>query len=1325
MLIRRPVSNRKTVISALIRIRDSLSNRLIGKVNAMSNKLRSFIVVLVSIVVVMSALPMNALRVNADSFILIYDGNGGTYTNEYGTFGTSTKSPDDNGDVTVEDNSKVGFSRDGYAFAGWNEKPDGDGETYTNGTTFNLPELGADKKIYAQWAETRTITFDANYPEDANNRDGSMPAQTFVVDQSANLNANQFSCKEYSFAGWNTDKDGNGTPVADGATYEFNAGDPDIILYAQWTPKNPRTITFYPNPPTTEATVNGTMDKIEDYQGNIVTLTANAYTCNGYIFRGWNTNSDGTSGVDYSNGASVLLTDSDIDLYAKWEEGWVVSFDSNGGSETLDPVTVAKDSSYTVPDSKSITREGYRLTGWTINTADGTFVSAGSDIPSVTSDMTLYAQWQEIYTITYDANGGTGSLPDQTFDVGSQNKVTVADPGTAITYPGYDFLGWKNDAGKDYTPNTEFTPEGNITLYAQWGRIITLHANDGTDTTYLLKIPVGATNICSIADTSFTAPDGKEFFGWTTSATSEELFITIDYAECASIDITSDKDKNAKDLYAQWAVPVTITFNANDSEYIGTASGLMPTDFKIGAGIYSKLPDNVYELYGYSFNSWIIKDSNLSDKVSISSPDNGITVYITIDEGSVPSDKTIPLYATWSEEWFSVTIKDWDGTVLMDNVLVPYGTIPSCSKPTRPDTVEHTYIFAGWYNIITQELFEELPAVSGSDTYVATYEELNRPYNVTASVSPSDAGTISVNGSNRYNETAAFTVEPAVGYHVVSWTNNDDDAGTAATAYDFVVSGDHNVVVYLEKDRHTVNVSSSGGGEVVYNGPDNPVYGTIVNVVATPMEGYHFVKWVDQDGNQVRTDAAIEFTVTDDYSYKAIFELNQYNISVTAGEHGSVSGSDKYTHFDTCEIVATADKGYHFTGWYEDGKFVSEKASYSFTVEGIRNFEARFEINVYTVTYKNDDGTVLQESELEWGSTASYNHIAKPTKKPTAQYTYTFAGWDNKETLVTKDITYTATYTSTINKYKITFANEDGTVLQTSEVEYGKFPVYDKSAPTKSATVEETFTFAGWDKEIAKVTGDTTYTATYTSKPITKDSINYKYFTVAFVSNGGSEVVSQLVAEGGVAFKPEEPLRERYSFGGWYIDEALTKPFSFATAITSDITLYAKWVKGAPEVEATYAVIGMGSTTVDISSGEDITIAVERSKDNDSIAKHFVGVQIDGVDVDYYNYELSDDNSSVIISADALNGLDEGTHTITIVYDDGTAEVELIVADSNKPVKTTEEIIEPEPVTGNEEPVNVTVEKNNNAGLWIALAIVAGVVVAAIPIFIVKIRSLK
>ncbi len=66
---------------------------------------------------------------------------------------------------------------------------------------------------------------------------------------------------------------------------------------------------------------------------------------------------------------------------------------------------------------------------------------------------------------------------------------------------------------------------------------------------------------------------------------------------------------------------------------------------------------------------------------------------------------------------------------------------------------------------------------------------------------------------------------------------------------------------------------------------------------------------------------------------------------------------------------------------------------------------------------------------------------------------------------------------------------------------------------------------------------------------------------VKFDSQGGSSVDSQTPASGSTVTKPADPTREGYAFGGWYTDAACTKAYDFATAVTSDMTLYAKWAK--------------------------------------------------------------------------------------------------------------------------------------------------------------------
>ncbi len=132
----------------------------------------------------------------------------------------------------------------------------------------------------------------------------------------------------------------------------------------------------------------------------------------------------------------------------------------------------------------------------------------------------------------------------------------------------------------------------------------------------------------------------------------------------------------------------------------------------------------------------------------------------------------------------------------------------------------------------------------------------------------------------------------------------------------------------------------------------------------------------------------------------------------------------------------------------------------------------------YLVVFLNEDGTVLQQSEVEEGFIPEYMGET-PSKQSTVQYNFTFSGWDKPLNSVTSDVTYTATFTATINKYVVKFVNDDGSLLQSSEVAYGSLPNYLGETPLKAEDDNYTYIFAGWDKEIVAVTGDIIYTATF------------------------------------------------------------------------------------------------------------------------------------------------------------------------------------------------------------------------------------------------------
>jgi uncharacterized repeat protein (TIGR02543 family) len=87
-------------------------------------------------------------------------------------------------------------------------------------------------------------------------------------------------------------------------------------------------------------------------------------------------------------------------------------------------------------------------------------------------------------------------------------------------------------------------------------------------------------------------------------------------------------------------------------------------------------------------------------------------------------------------------------------------------------------------------------------------------------------------------------------------------------------------------------------------------------------------------------------------------------------------------------------------------------------------------------------------------------------------------------------------------------------------------------------------------------------------------------YTVTFDSNGGSAVDPQTVYENDSASKPADPTKENYTFAGWYTEAELTTEFDFATAVTGDLTLYAKWEVPQDTLILTLTPTDQSDTTV-------------------------------------------------------------------------------------------------------------------------------------------------
>lgn len=222
-------------------------------------------------------------------------------------------------------------------------------------------------------------------------------------------------------------------------------------------------------------------------------------------------------------------------------------------------------------------------------------------------------------------------------------------------------------------------------------------------------------------------------------------------------------------------------------------------------------------------------------------------------------------------------------------------------------------------------------------------------------------------------------------------------------------------------------------------------------------------------------------------------------------------------------------------------------------------------LSKYTLTWSNGDGGSY-EQEVVCGSTITVpdNEFFNDTMGKTG---YTLNGWVNNDgyivgdTMPAKDLTFTAQYTA--NTYTITFNPSGGYVdpasMTTVGGKLGSLPV-----PTRSG-----YSFNGWyDAETGgnMITTDTVFdrdTTVYAQWGIkfSGGGGGSTRHTVKFDTNGGNTIASKTVTRNTKVDEPAVPVRDGYTFEGWYTDSELTAAYDFESKVTKSITLYAKWKK--------------------------------------------------------------------------------------------------------------------------------------------------------------------
>ena len=148
-------------------------------------------------------------------------------------------------------------------------------------------------------------------------------------------------------------------------------------------------------------------------------------------------------------------------------------------------------------------------------------------------------------------------------------------------------------------------------------------------------------------------------------------------------------------------------------------------------------------------------------------------------------------------------------------------------------------------------------------------------------------------------------------------------------------------------------------------------------------------------------------------------------------------------------------------------------------------------------------------------------------------------------------------FTPQLKTFTVIWCDEDGvTPLETDEnVPYGSTPSFNGAAPSKEATDDTVYTFAGWNPAPVAVTADASYTATFTSSE--------RLYVVSFNSNGGSAVETQNLRFRETVTKPADPTYEGFAFCGWKLGDNY---YDFDAPVTADIELVAAWEKAVAEI---------------------------------------------------------------------------------------------------------------------------------------------------------------
>lgn len=557
-------------------------------------------------------------------------------------------------------------TRKNYTFLGWAASADSQTAQYYPGGEFTMGS--AVVTLYAVWKHNPSLTYDPNGGSFVGSVEVSYPAAGETVIITSIIP----ELEGHVFEGWSEDED------AVTATYhageEFFMPETDTVLYAVW-----KTAQYTV---TSEVMDGYTIEGLnESYSfGETASFSVTGTSPKVYI--------NGELVVAGENGQYSFTVRSDTHVFVADGSKLSLIYSANGGSGAPSDNNAYNSDSEATISSEEPERLGYTFIGWsTDENAESAEYTAGNTIVFAGEDIILYAVWKaNTYTVTYDANGGTGEMPSGVFTYGTEGLLSK----NTFEKTGYTFVGWalSAESGTVYgdgaaVMNLCTENNGNITLYAVWEQtvtVITFAPDEGSEANEPISVAYGE----KLSSDGLAVPVrlGYRFAGYYTQSNGEGEMI-FDAAMEVVLSGGWDKNVTALTLYPNW-IPIEYTVvYINGQGVVGEQPAVFGTSFSLKTA--SEL--GIIAPEGYHFAGW---STIPSGQTAAYADGQQISEALTQTDGDV-----IYLYAVFeADERFSVHYDANGGSnAPVDNKTYLAGETVSLSDiiPEREG-----YIFGGW-----------------------------------------------------------------------------------------------------------------------------------------------------------------------------------------------------------------------------------------------------------------------------------------------------------------------------------------------------------------------------------------------------------------------------------------------------------------------------------------------------------------------------------------------------------------------------------------------------------------------------------------------------